>query len=305
MMEIIRKLIINNWDKWDLGSRPNGIDWLLLNHAKMNFAIFKKGEKFPCLLIKMSKDDRLKTEYNCLKYINRVLPRRTPKPYDLLSLNGYFVLPEEFIVGSKLIYHSNFKDLIHVAFMELIEFHKAVTTYSSISSEDIFSHSVSPALDALMRFTRSNLIHSQIKLLRKKWESIKNINFIDIPQHCDFSFANLLYNKENITIIDWEDFSKTRLPLHDAITLINSLYLNQESFEKHLIENNTNEIFRSNLLKYCNLFQIERKFIHLLFATSLTILFSHCHSLKTMETIHNLLEFYLMQKDDFVILSMH
>jgi len=304
MIKIIKDLIMDKWNDWDLGKRPKGIECLLLNYAKLNFIIFKKGAKTPCLLIKVSKDDRLEAEFRNLNYINTILPGTTPKPYELLQLNGYFVLAEEFIQGSKLLYQSDNEDSIRTAFRQLIEFHKKVMGNSLTLTEEIFETLISAPISKFMRYNSSDVIEKGINLVLKEWESLKNSEITNIPQHCDFSFANLLFNKETLKIIDWEDFGKTRLPLYDVITLVNSLYFNPKAFEKHLVRNKINEIVRANVINYCDIFRVDKKFMQILFPTSLIILFDNCHSFKTREIKYKLLEYYFERKESFFTIAL-
>jgi len=91
------------------------------------------------------------------------------------------------------------------------------------------------------------------------------------------------------------------LPLHDLFTLINSLYFAPRSFEKFTINSHVNEIIKSNIIRYCNVFRIEKKIIKIIYPISLITLFNNSHSLKARETLSRLLEFYLEEKERFLI----
>jgi len=303
MIKIIKDLIMDKWNDWDLGKRPKGIECLLLNHAKLNFVIFKKGDKIPCLLIKVSKDERLEAEFRNLSYINPILPRTTPKPYELIKLNGYYVFAEEFIAGKNLLYQSKREESINTAFKELIEFHKIVMSYSFILHEEKLELMIYGPVKKFMQHDKSDIIRKEIILVLKESEKLRNLEIFNIQQHCDFSFVNILFQKKGVKIIDWEDFGKTCLPLHDLFTLVNSLYFGPESFEEFTIKSYVNEIIKSNIIDYCNVFRIEKKLIKILFPISLITLFNNSYSFKARETISKLLEFYFKQKEKFFIMS--
>ena len=76
---------------------------------------------------------------------------------------------------------------------------------------------------------------------------------LSIPQHGDFCLNNLIIDTDHITVIDFEDFDITQMPMYDHFTLALSLpSLGEEPKDAASVFANANIIMEANLLDIPN-----------------------------------------------------
>lgn len=294
-----------NWERWSLGDKPEQAQFLLLNFRTINFVIFKKNQKNPVLLVKVSKNYELKKEFDNLLYINPLLPDNTPRPYAFEKISDHFILVQSFMTGKSISFYSNVRDLINRSIEQLINFHRLVRKNNLILNEKQFQDLFIEPINRYLTYNNSKLIKRECNYLIKEVEKLRNIEFPVIPQHCDFSFANLLFRKNKVNILDWEDFGRTNLPLYDLFTLIISMYLESNLFENFMEHSFINNIFKNKIINYCDNFNINKEFVEFLFPITLIKFFTQyfpCR-LKTSEMADKLIQFYFLNKEKFFISS--
>jgi thiamine kinase-like enzyme len=304
MKRMILDLALEYWNDCGLGPPPKELDCLLLNHVTANFVIFEKGAPQPRLLLKVTRNTSLSKEYKNLTVINQLCPDITPKPYGFHEVNGYFVLIEDFIVGKKIFRFRRRMQLIDQAFDALIKLHKTLRGEDFILDDAQFDKLLRSPVQEFNAQNTSTIFTSQCDRLLRILENYKNTLFPRIPQHGDFSFVNVLFERQGVKIIDWEDFGEIILPLYDVFTLINSLYFDLRLFSNYTNNNPINILFNRKIREYCNTFNIHPKLVSLLYPISLVIFYNKNNPdrIEAAQTTAELINHFFLNKDRFHLL---
>jgi len=294
----LQDIIERNWHGLDRGRKPDAIQFILINKV---FLVFKDKEKVPFIAIKFSQNNSLKQEFNNLTNINKLLPDETPKPYFYQKAGDYFLLGQGFHVGKNMSTIEITGKELNIILNCLIKFHKVVYKTVFYLDKKHLNEMVVKPFSHFLKINPSKLVEIELSQLLDRINQIKDYPLPYIPQHCDFSLVNLIFNhkSKSIYIIDWADFGKSYLPLYDIFLLIISNYLIPEKFPGLLGENQVNNIFIDYLRAYLKHFEIDERWVQTLFLIALITFFNqnYPHRMETSKTVKQLITFSLENKD--------
>jgi hypothetical protein len=292
------QIIEGNWDKIDGGKKPGRIQFILLNEV---FLVFRDDDKNPFIILKYSRENSLEQEFKNLKTISKVLPDLTPEPYFYKRVGKYFLFGESFKPGTKASSMVLTKDLIQAIFDTILKFHEAFYNTKFHFDKKHLDEMVVRPINHFAKITSNNRIEIELGQLSDKLQQMRNYNLPYIPQHSDFCLGNVIFDNlpQKVYIVDWADFGKTYLPLYDVFLLILNCYFAPEKFRGLLEDNPINNSFVEFLNAYLKHFEIDTKWVQILFPIALITFFNqnYPHRMQTYKTLEQLIAFNIENKD--------
>ena len=133
---------------------------------------------------------------------------------------------------------------------------------------------------------------NEIDNIIKQAKSLNEISIPQIPQHGDFCGSNILVNKNDFYVIDWESYALTDLPLFDSFhiltTSIFSFFHDQDinTFKRIYFKDSEFTSFIKYFLEdYCEKLNISKKLINLCFPLYLVTFYKLFHTNPVREKI--------------------
>lgn len=298
MRQKLLNYVTNNWKKFGLSHKPDGVDFFIKNkYRKLTFFFFERGNKKPFALAKLTtfplNKNEIVDENRILRYVNsRIedgLRGTIPQPIALRHLKGHPVLFESFLTGKPMgnVLNGFFKVRKFDYYIKkindwLISFNgsfKDKPVYlDGKNLQDLLIEPIykSIKIDSTLSKKQFQWLIDDIKLLRKEPLYL-------IPKHTDFWLGNILIDNGTIKVLDWEDFGMSKLPLFDLFHFIVSYFLvtkfrfigDDDIFSKIFFDDNKyTQSIKNNVIRYCQAFDIDTRFLDIFFALYLVELYN-------------------------------
>lgn len=297
----LQQTIETNWHRISKGRKPETIKFILLNKV---FMVFKDKEKKPFIAIKFSENSSLEQEFINLQNINKLLPDETPMPYFYVKEGNYHLLGQVFCAGKNMSTMKITKEDVSCIFNSLIKFHKAVCEGRFCLDKQHIDELVTRPINRFLKVNPGHIIEGELNQAIKRIEEMKGSYLLYIPQHCDFSLVNIIFDHalEKLYIIDWADFGKSYLPLYDVFLMIISYYLVPDKFPGLMEKTQVNDGFIECLSAYLKHFEIDKRWIRILFPISLITFFNQNYPdrIETHENVKQLITFYSDNKNKII-----
>jgi len=297
MKHRLQRNIEANWSDISKEPKPGKVEFILLYKT---FLVFNDKQKSPCIVIKYSCDDSLEYEFNNLRKINKLLQDETPEPYFYKKFGHYYILAEGFKHGTQVSKLYLTKNLVQSIFQSLIKFHKASYKGNFYFDNHHMDEMVVSPFSQFLKINSSKLFEREIKQLLDSVNQMKGYALPYIPQHSDFCLGNILFDQlsKRLYIIDWADFGKTYFPLYDAFLFIISYYFHPEKFSGFLEDSVINNAFIEGLNLYLKHFEIDKRWVRILFLISLITFFNQNYPerKKAWQTLKDLIMFSFKNK---------
>jgi hypothetical protein len=228
MTECLEKLILDNWEDWAGGEKPEHLDFLKIHagsairNKKVGFFVFS-GDK-PIIFAKTVREKEynqiIEDGFRRLKEIFEILGEDSvPRPIFLGEFEGISFSVETAIVGKQ--FHSMKTDgdlrkfwgwfkKFQRLMMKRGSSNRAFKDYLSDLIDKFLSlYELNPELTGLIKDSGENII-----------KNTGNLNLLSIIQHGDLTSDNVIYGDGRIRIIDWDNFSKIDLPMFDLLVFL-------------------------------------------------------------------------------------
>jgi len=247
------------------------------NYYSANFQIYKKNEPKPSYFCKVCRDNKhvgiLQDEVDKLKVVNKLLAdtelnSSIPKLFYFGTIDKITFLVTQFIEGepSRFDLHTSLSknnlrkldESIQLAIRFLVKFQK----YTRVREVE-----AAPYLLAVIKKQKEMLnnkrkltkeIDSHIEELMKELKTLKGLSIPICAIHGDYDFyQNILFDRNEVRVVDYEHFETEGLPFFDLATLIfNPILMSCENLKMDIplssfIDKNN---LRSYIHKWLNLY---------------------------------------------------
>lgn len=244
MLSHLKKAVLDNWQKWDLGPTPKDISLIrrtsswLNGHGKEVYFIFRRGDTFPLLIAKCVSsrafEDAILHEAQSTILLSKWIQKKSeltlPSPLCLIEINGFPVYIEKAIPGATLPekiaqcwFERRKKIIVQKKAFELSrwleDFYEVMETKKSPVTPAVFEKFF---INPLNKFKSAHdLTFREKKYLSQIEDAARLLQSKQIvfpPVHGDLWGGSLLCGADDrLWIIDWEFFEPIGLPLHDLI----------------------------------------------------------------------------------------
>ncbi len=293
--------IKQNASKWQIDETVADKLWLFTqnNSGSLGFHVCSGNTAILHVKVKPEDDVALEREVENYAAVNKLLPeelRKTiPGFMDIATLNGCKILVQQTLPGKRLdeilglLRHpdSPKEQALLFGYLDmakdwLIQFHKAIRRQTVDATEHAFDkEKFLQQIHLLYGENEPNMRERAQKTVSTIIEELGAQTFQTIPQHGDYCASNLLVTKQQINVVDWENFGETTVPLFDLLHLVTttgiaflksknsdgSKEFNQLYFDRNKISNYSRAIVND----YCAEFGIDTRYVnHLLLVYLLT-----------------------------------
>jgi|GEM_PF-3406851 len=252
MIPFIKKYIFENWDKLDLGARPEDLLFIkfadrgIRNPAVGTISFLAKkilyGKESPIFILRIPRyaesegaGQTLRNEYDNLNNVHAKLKGSSltatiPKPILFTKVRSSAIFMLSVLPGKDMamrIIEGNIQksyiDNFRLAFSWLVEFQKSWGMETLEFNQDFVDKYVKRVFVVYRdTFPQNAGLHDRYfnRILAKAKRSYgKKVSVL--PQHGDFHAANIFVHKDRLSgVIDWEDFREEGLPCHDLFHYI-------------------------------------------------------------------------------------
>jgi hypothetical protein len=227
MTEYLEKLILDNWQKWGNGEKPEHLDFLKTHagnatrNKKVGFFVF--NNKRPFIFVKTVRENRynyiVEDEFKNLEKIYGLLNGiSVPKPIYRGDYQGMIFTLEGAVVGTQ--FHSFKKtDDLNRFWGWFLSFQKLMASGDRLDGDELNAYFTEVVERFLNIYSLGEESRKQIIDLAKSFEG--NIGGLAlISQHGDLTPDNVLDSNGEIKAIDWGNFGKINLPLFDLLVFL-------------------------------------------------------------------------------------
>ncbi len=235
----------------ELGDNPSV---LCLRTAEQKYLVFSDDSKTPKFVLQPGTTKNLSIVKDYTEQLHHALPGRIPEPLAILcdqkdqsylvqrGVAGvpWFTLRQR--MGKDLPWNKILKQSISA----LVDFHN--TTYSHTEwNKDINlqNHFRNLHLQAIA-MGDSKLVDNSLVFEHCLDALAEYTSTVCFPQHGDFSVNNLLFRSDSAGIIDFEQFGRVYLPMHDEFLLMGSLLQLHDSPSIEFAKNLWSQILTSS-----------------------------------------------------------
>lgn len=227
MINYLEKLILDNWENWVGGVKPKGLDFLKTHagqatrNKKVGFFVF--GKEKPIIFIKTVRESGynkiIEDGFEKLKSVYKSLSDGSvPKPIYLGNYQGIVFSLETAIVGKQ--FHSCKKQKDLERFLDwFFKFQNSMAKKERLSS-DQSKYYVDRLVDGFLKLYKLEKDSGElIEILASKTkEGADSLPLI--IQHGDLTPDNVINDRGEIKVIDWDNFGKIDLPLFDLLVFL-------------------------------------------------------------------------------------
>jgi len=229
MIQYLEKLIFDNWEKWGAGEKPDGLDFLKTHagqatrNKKVGFFVFNKNKPF--IFIKTVREDKynhiIEDGFKRLKKAHQALNNDSiPVPIYSNEHKGVAFSLETAIVGEQFHSFKEQKDLNRFLGW-FLRFQQLMVKKENLDTRQLRDYLYKLINDFLNLYKPEKDLEELIKDVGEDVQ--KDIDFSKLPlitQHGDLTPDNVLDDKGNIKVIDWDNFDKIDLPLFDLLVFL-------------------------------------------------------------------------------------
>lgn len=260
------------------------------NYHSVNYMVYNKNKpekKYFCKICRYAKhSDILLSESNNLKlamqlFKNTVIKSNIPKFIFFDTIDGITFLVTDFISGSDIVFNPTDKitkkdlKVLDRSIQKSINFISEFQILSQTNKVDIIPHLLSIIKNQKEKLRKEKRLTQKIdSLISKLTDDIKSIKNSSIPicaVHGDYDFYhNIVFDKDNIKVIDFEHFEKEGLPFLDLATLIlNPLIMSyktskEKSFLSFINIHSLNTYINKWINFYANLYPMKKEILQFL-----------------------------------------
>lgn len=140
-----------------------------------------------------------------------------PQVWCCQEMEGHQVLIESFMQGEK--YRGRRADprLFKRSLSWLVQFHRSLSIREKLADEDVQNYFLAPIDEFLYHAGPSQDVKVYLLDMRRELGSWLGRDLSLVLNHNDFSFANILFYKSGLSVLDWEFAAYPSLPLFDFI----------------------------------------------------------------------------------------
>lgn len=226
MIDHLEKLILENWENWDSGVKPERLDFLKTHagqatrNKKVGFFVFANKE--PIIFVKTVRESRynkiIEGGFEKLKNIYKNLSDGSvPKPIYLGNHQGTVFSLETVIIGKQ--FHSCKKQKDLKKFLSwLFNFQKLMREDKEIILGSYLDNLLARFFELYKTEQALEDLIKELTLEIKK--EIAGLKVFSVHQHGDLTPDNVLNDRGKIKVIDWDNFEKIDLPLFDLLVFL-------------------------------------------------------------------------------------
>ena len=203
--------------------------------TRPKYLVFDESSEQPACVVEFGETERLSAVEKVLAELSPRLPQTVPASLRCAhwqagtSVHVQQGLPGTpwFRISDDLDSPSKWLALLERASVTVASLHAAVRAVPA------WSGLVYPGMElrrqAMLSRFRGVTLSSQVLTRVEEWaaEADRGGPLDSCSQHGDFSLNNLLVSRQSIAIIDFDEFGRTRMPLHDVFGLALSMRLSQ------------------------------------------------------------------------------
>jgi aminoglycoside phosphotransferase (APT) family kinase protein len=224
--------VIKNWQQqlttkaaeWGL---PAGDRWTFLLHnnyqptaSTINLLWFYGQEAFPRAVTKMASDhDILAREYRNLQEVYSVAHSHVPRPLSLGESDGFTMLWMEGVPGLRISGRYSKGLLVELSEM-LVSIHRAVRREAQEPASRRHARLIAEPLAAVISHGDSATVGRGCAAVLEEATVDCVAQLPVIPQHGDLYLDNVVRHRDQIHVVDWENFGVNDLPYYDLLTLL-------------------------------------------------------------------------------------
>jgi len=212
----------------ELGENPSV---LCMRTVEQKYLVFSDDTNTPKFVLQPGTTENLSIVKDYTEQLHQSLPGRIPEPLAILrdhknqsylvqrGVAGvpWFTLRQR--MGKDLPWDKILKQSINA----LVDFHKTTSSYAVWNKEiNLQNHYRNLHLQAIEK--GDSKLQENSLVCDHCIEALEKYSPMDcFPQHGDFSVNNLLFRSDTAGIIDFEQFGRVYLPMHDEFLLMGSL----------------------------------------------------------------------------------
>ncbi|MDI6704427.1 MAG: phosphotransferase [bacterium] len=285
MIQELNSLILKDW--YDLPidrKRPSSLSSIQISGRHVDFGkilllIFAEGDRMPLFCGKVSRNsisksefDFIECEYKNLVFLNslnsKILSKTIPKPIRYINLKGHSISLETAFVGTPMLNTKGYlfrRKIIQrhftLALNWLLCFYRGIgINQIKFGSKEMDKHVNQPInyLRKIIPLTREK--HNYLTKFSDQAKILHNRYLPLVPIHGDFTPNQILINRDNLCVIDWEFFQRDGLPFFDLINFLVSYgFLSNELSKKNRYW--FEDRMKEHLVQYCSELNIDEQFL--------------------------------------------
>jgi phosphotransferase family enzyme len=204
--------------------------------TRPKYLVFDGSAHHPACVVEFGDMQRLAQVQKVLDTLSPLMPGTVPASLGCATWEGGGAIHVQqglpgipwFRVSDGIRSPSAWQTLVERACHELAAFHEAVR------AEPAWTGLVYPGMElrrqAMLSLFRGVALSARVLRRVEEWsaDADRDGAIRSCWQHGDFSLNNLLVSPDSLAIIDFDEFGRTRVPLHDAFGLALSVPLSQE-----------------------------------------------------------------------------
>ena len=194
--------------------------------TKPVFLVFTGHDEHPSFVLKVDESSLLLKSYQEMLQLRQAFGELVAEPVGL-----YPFRPAESVSVQKGIRGTpwfRIKEIVPFERICSLSIQGLEELHSKVGGISAYREDVAPSIslrEITNRLKTNNLIDPELfERLHDAARKLENLGTIpSFRQHGDFCINNLLFADEHVHVIDFDDFGKTSVPLHDCYSLLSSL----------------------------------------------------------------------------------
>ena len=228
MINECKAFLRKNTLKWQL---PPGGEWTFLffnnthpHVTNLDLLWFHDDATSPAVVTKFCPTEAIiRREFENLTKAHDLAPALVPQPLGWQASNGFFGLWMRGVDGFPLLPGKYRGATLRHAVETLASMHNAFRSQDHQPNRSRYRRVIAEPLESIARFGEDPAVGAFFTRLRtaitEEWLTSLPI----IPQHGDLFPGNLLFQRDEWRIVDWESFGTIDLPTYDLLTLFLAL----------------------------------------------------------------------------------
>lgn len=195
------------------------------------YLVFDKNSGYPIYVVRKADDRAALQSHNIHTRLYKLVGNLVPQPIGLYEFSGKKYDIQRGVKGApwfqlkSRIYTEEARTQLEIRIWQTLEkFQVAIHSESKNEIKNLQPHQELRKVREAYQSSREILSVKLEKLVeRAVYDLSRSPTCPSIPQHGDFCLNNLIVDTNHITVIDFEDFSITNMPMYDHFTLALSL----------------------------------------------------------------------------------
>ena len=240
--------LVTNAAQWGMPSKGA---WKFLVHnnfhphySSLNVFWFYETERFPRAVAKACREKHVvEREYENLRSIHALLHDQVPRPLSFNCINGFWILWIVGVPGLRIPIQEYYPAETLIPIIDLlVTIHRILEKAPSTQSQNRHTQMITNPLQAVIEFGPDPSVRSGCRELADRASAEWLGSLPVIPQHGDVFLDNIVRDKRQYRLVDWESFGAVDYPFFDLIMFLTSLLRSSGATSAHWDTRHTGQI---------------------------------------------------------------